>query len=40
MYPVGGLSNDQILGSGMVDCFQGVVAWLGDIMLVCYCIEC
>ena len=40
MCPVGGLSNDQILGFRMVDCFQGVVAWLGDIMLVCYCIEC
>ena len=40
MCPVGGLSNDQILGSGMVDCFQGVIVWLGDIILVCYCIEC
>ena len=40
MCPVGGLSNYHILGSGMVDRFQGVVAWLGDIMLVCYCIEC
>ena len=40
MWPVGGLSNNQILGSIMVECFHGVVAWLGDIMLVCYCIEC
>ena len=29
MCPVGGLSNDKILGSKMVDCFQGDVAWLG-----------
>ena len=40
MCPVGGPSNDQILGSIMVDCFQGVFACLGDIMLMCYCIEC
>ena len=40
MCPINGLSNDQILGSIMVDYFQGVVAWLGDIMLVCFCIEC
>ena len=40
MCPVGGLSNDQILGSEMVDCFQGVVAWLNDIMFVFCCIEC
>ena len=40
MCPIGGLSNGHILGSEMVDYFQGVVALIGDIMLVCYCIEC
>ena len=40
MCPVGCLSKDQILGSEMVDCFQGVIVWLGDIMLVCYYIGC
>ena len=34
MCPIGSLSNDRILGSRIVNCFQGVVAWLGDIMLV------
>ena len=40
MCPVGGLSMARFLGSGIVDCFQGVIAWLGDNMLVCYCIKC
>ena len=30
----------QILGSGIVDCFQGVVAWLGDNMFVWLVMAC
>ena len=37
---VGGLSMARFLGSEIVDYFQGFVIWLGDNMLVCYCIEC
>ena len=32
------LGYGQVLGSRIVDCFQGVVAWLGDNMLVCCCV--